>query len=207
MNWIYRAYRYIEVNVYMTEWNDNMSAEENQEQEISESQVSNNPEYFLFLLTPVQGRIYAYILSRWPNKSDADDIMQESISILWRKFHTYEPGTEFLAWAFTVTKFVISGFKRKHKRDPIQFSPETLEVVNEQAGSYLQEYDFELEALRDCLKKLSPDAVSLLKCKYEDGWTSKQIASRFGMSLRTFYRNIAKTHAVLLRCMSMDANA
>ncbi len=167
-------------------------------------QDKKGPEYFLYLLTPVQGRIYAYILSRWPNKSDADDIMQEAISILWQKFDTYEPGTEFLAWAFTVTKYVISGFRRKHKNNPIQFSHETLEAINDQAGSQMQQYDSQLETLRECIKKLPLKDSNLLKLKYEDSLTAQKIATRFGMSLRTFYRNIAKIHSTLLQCMGME---
>ena len=163
-----------------------------------------NPEYFLYLLTPVQGRIYAYVLSRWPNKSDADDIMQEAISILWQKFDTYQPGTEFLAWAFTVTRYVISNFRRKRKNNPIQFSHETLEAINDQAGTQMQDYESQLETLRDCIKKLPLKESNLLKLKYEDGLTGQKIATRFGMSLRTFYRNVSKIHAILLQCMGME---
>ena len=176
-----------------------------QKKENDNFQDHKNPEYFLYLLTPVQGRIYAFILSRWPNKSDADDIMQETISILWQKFDTYEPGTEFLAWAFTVTKYVISGFRRKRKNNPIQFSHETLEAIKEQAGDQMQGYESQLETLQDCVKKLPAKEINLLKFKYEDGWTAQKIATRFGMSLRTFYRNVSKIHTTLLHCMGMEA--
>ncbi len=166
--------------------------------------AGNNPEYFLYLLTPIQGRLYAFILSRWPNKSDADDIMQETISVLWRKFHTYEPGTEFTAWAFTVTRYVLSGFKRKHSKYPVQFTEETLSVLDKHASDFDKSYDNRIETLRDCIKKLSGKELSLLKLKYEEGLPSQKIASRFGMSIRTFYRNISKTHAAILRCMDLN---
>ncbi|MBN2064736.1 MAG: sigma-70 family RNA polymerase sigma factor [Sedimentisphaerales bacterium] len=168
---------------------------------------SNTPEYFLYLLTPVQGRLYAFILSRWPNKSDADDIMQEVISVLWSKFDSYEPGTEFLAWAFTVTKYILSGFRRKHKNYPVQFSAETLEMLDKHTDEFNSVYDNRIETLRECVKKLPVRDLSLLKLKYEEGLPSQKIASRFGMSVRTFYRNISKAHAILMQCMSLSSKA
>lgn len=164
-----------------------------------------SPEHFLYLMTPIQGRIYAYIMSRWPNKSDADDIMQETIAILWKKFDTYEPGTEFLAWAFTVTKYVLSGFRRKHQRNPIQFSQEALAALDSQSNEFLKSYTRQIDILRDCVEKLPPKDSQLLKLKYEGGYSAQKIASRLGMSLRTFYRTVTKIHAILMRCMKLTS--
>ena len=163
----------------------------------------SSPEYFLSLMASVQGRIYAYILSRWPNKSDADDIMQETISILWKKFDTYEPGTEFQAWAFTVVKYVLSGFRRKHQNNPLQFSAEALEALDIQSEKYLNEYNSQIGVLRDCVRKLPPKEMKIIQLKYEGGLSSQKIALNLGMSLRTFYRNLSKIHGALIRCMGL----
>lgn len=163
------------------------------------------PEHFLYLLTPVQGRIYAYIMSRCPNKSDADDIMQETISILWRKFDTYEPGTEFLAWAFTIAKYVLCGFRRKHQRNPIQFSDEALAALESQSDEFMAEYPAQIELLKECIGKLPAKETNILKLKYEVGLTSQKIATQFGMSLRTFYRALSKTVDALVNCMNVSA--
>ena len=164
----------------------------------------NSPEYFLRMMASVQGRIYAYILSRWPNKSDADDIMQETISILWKKFDTYEPGTEFQAWAFTVVKYVLAGFRRKHQSNPIQFSQEALAVLESDSSQYISNYNSQIDLLRECIRKLPSKELKIIKLKYEGGLSSQKIAISFGMSIRTFYRVISKIHNTLIRCMSLS---
>lgn len=174
---------------------------EGRERQCAESK--GNPDFFLYLMTPVQGRLYAYIISRWPNKSDADDIMQETISILWQKFDTYEPGTEFSAWAFKVTKFVLSNFRKKHYKNHIQFSEEALSVLENESNSFLKNHTGQIEILRDCVNKLPSKEAKILTLKYEDGVSPKNIATRFGMSIRTFYRVISKIHTTLMRCMSI----
>lgn len=174
------------------------------EQVNDDPERKESPEYFLYLLTPVQGRIYAYIMSQWPNKSDADDIMQETISILWQKFDTYEPGTEFLAWAFTVAKYVLSGFRRKHQKNPLQFSNEALAAMEGQSKRFINEYTDQIDILQDCVQKLPPKETQLLKLKYEGSLSSQKIATRFGISIRTFYRIITKVHAILIRCMELS---
>ncbi len=57
-----------------------------------DSMDSNNKKtkIFLSLLMANQRRINSYILSVVPNFSDADDIMQETISVMWRKFDRFE---------------------------------------------------------------------------------------------------------------------
>lgn len=180
-----------------------MSKEREYKQPNEQDKMS--PECFLYLLTPVQGRIYAYIMSRWPNKSDADDIMQETISILWKKFDTYEPGTEFLAWTFTTAKYVLSGFRRRHQKNPIQFSEEALAALESQSEEFLSDYLSQIELLRQCIQKLEFKEAKLLELKYESGLSSQKIATHFGMSLRTFYRVLSKTLSTLMRCMNLSA--
>lgn len=53
---------------------------------------------FLRLLLKSQSSIYAFILVLVHDQNDADDIMQETVTLMWRKFSTFEPGTNFTAW-------------------------------------------------------------------------------------------------------------
>lgn len=163
------------------------------------------PEYFLYLMTPVQGRIFAYILSRWPNKSDAEDIMQETISILWKKFDTYEPGTEFHSWAFAVVKFVLMNYSKKNKNNHIQFSEQTLEVLEEQSEKHLKSYNSQIDILRTCIGKLPAKEMKIIKLKYEVGLSTHKIANTFGISSRTFYRVLSKIHNSLIKCMNLSS--
>ena len=51
-----------------------------------------------------QRELYAFILSMLPNLTEADDVLQETNMVLWRKREEFEPGTNFGAWARTVAR-------------------------------------------------------------------------------------------------------
>ena len=44
----------------------------------------DSTERFLALLMSNQRRVHAFILSLVPNRNDADDLLQESIVVMWR---------------------------------------------------------------------------------------------------------------------------
>ncbi|NLK41754.1 MAG: RNA polymerase subunit sigma-70, partial [Planctomycetes bacterium] len=61
---------------------------------MTENEDSKSCEFVqLFLMS--QRRIYGYVMTLVPNVSDADDIVQETASVMWTKFGEYEPGTDF----------------------------------------------------------------------------------------------------------------
>ena len=49
------------------------------------------------LFVQYQPRIYGYIRSLVADRSDAEDMLQETASVLWQKFDEFTPGTNFLA--------------------------------------------------------------------------------------------------------------
>jgi DNA-directed RNA polymerase specialized sigma24 family protein len=62
---------------------------------------------FARLLTATHRRLYAFILALAANPADADDIMQETRGVLWRKLNDFEPGTDFASWAMAVARHVV----------------------------------------------------------------------------------------------------
>lgn len=52
---------------------------------------------FVQLFSRDSWRLYRYILSAVLNHSDAEDILQNTSVVLWNKFDSFEPGSNFLA--------------------------------------------------------------------------------------------------------------
>jgi RNA polymerase sigma-70 factor (ECF subfamily) len=65
---------------------------------LSEHRKNIDGREFIRLLTANQSRIYAYIVSLVPNFNDADDIMQETTTMMWERKEDFESGTDFVAW-------------------------------------------------------------------------------------------------------------
>ena len=68
-----------------------------------------------------EARIYGYIRSLVVHRADAEDLLQETASVLWQKFHEFQPGSNFLAWAMSIARFQVRHFRRKEaQRPPVQ---------------------------------------------------------------------------------------
>ena len=61
---------------------------------------------FLRLLMSSREKVYAYILSHVHNSNDAEDIMQDAITVMWRKYDSFEPGYQFYGMGFYYLAYV-----------------------------------------------------------------------------------------------------
>jgi RNA polymerase sigma-70 factor (ECF subfamily) len=172
---------------------------------INDSKNKDNTERFLLLMTPIQPRIYAYIFSLRPNRTDADDIMQETITAMWRRFGDYTSGTDFQAWAFTVAKYSVFSYYKKRKNLPHQFNEETMRILQSKSDRFIETLDTYAESLNDCVKKLPEKDALFLNLRYDQGQTIGNIARRFDVTTRAVYKILSRIHNTLLRCVRRSA--
>ena len=84
---------------------------------------------FVRLYTASSRRIYTYILTLLPNRTDAEDVFQDVSALLWEKFHEFTPGTQFGAWACRIAYFkALKHRSRNAVRNRI-FSPAAMESI------------------------------------------------------------------------------
>ncbi len=171
---------------------------ENQEQR---SYDNAELESFISLLTAHQHRVYTYIMSRVPRKSDADDIMQETTLTMWRKFDNFEEGTDFIAWGFSIARYCIMSFRKKQKSLCLYLSDEAIQAIDSDAKENSRDNDARVNALKGCMKKLNPSSQQLLFMRYDQEIPTKTIAVRIGKSAPYVYKALAKIHEFLLRCV------
>ena len=68
------------------------------------------------LFTRHQNRIYGYILTLMPHSADTEDIMQETASVAWEKFETFEEGTDFAAWLKKIAFHKVMDYREPGRR-------------------------------------------------------------------------------------------
>ena len=59
---------------------------------------------FLELYSHNYPRLQFYLTSLMPMADDAADVLQETSLVLWKRFDTYETGTNFFAWACKIAR-------------------------------------------------------------------------------------------------------
>ncbi len=156
---------------------------------------------FVKLLTANYARIYAYIISLVPNDSDADDIMQETATVMWENFSKFEPGTNFVSWAVTVAKFQILNYRKRHKRSRLFLSDEAYDLLISETEKMQEQSQDRLQALRSCLKKLAPKDRQFIHMRYYDGASARIVAQKVGTSMDAVYRYTARLNDWLLGCV------
>ncbi|ARN56546.1 sigma-70 family RNA polymerase sigma factor [Sedimentisphaera salicampi] len=164
-------------------------------------------EDFVNLLINSQGRIYAYILSLVGNHDDAEDIMQEAVSVMWQKFDSFEKGTSFIAWAFTISKYQVMNFRRTKARHAENlFSENVFELLAEKAETESGD-DEKMECLGECVANLKKNHFDILKMKYFYGLPVREIASRIGLGKTAVYKRLSRLHAFLKDCVERRMKA
>jgi len=158
-------------------------------------------ERFLHLLMTNQNRIYAFILALVHNCADADDIMQETTTLIWRKFDEFEPNTDFIAWALTIARYKTLQYLDKYRDDRVLFSARLLEMIQEQMPKKLEGMGERKKALKKCLAKLSEYDQRLVVMRYQNKLTIKKVAALIGVSVHIMYRTMARIHKSLRICI------
>lgn len=154
-----------------------------------------------------QPRIYAYIRTVVFNRSDAEDLLQEVASVLWRKIADFEPGTRFDQWAFSVARNKVLNFQKKKARERVRFSDAFEAVMAEEAAAASGQSADLLDALESCVEKLPAHHRDLLRRRYEPQATSRSVAQALGRSEATISRTLNRIYGLLMSCIDASATA
>ena len=161
----------------------------------------NKHEQYLRLLMLNDRNIYSYILAMVPNVNDADDIMQETTIVMWRKFDDFKPGMDFVAWGMTVARYQVLSYYKKLKNSKICYSESLLDSIEKVVEKTIPEMDEKLNALNKCVQKLSVSQRRVLKLRYDKKMTFKEIGVHISKSTRATFYTISKIHQILLGCV------
>jgi RNA polymerase sigma-70 factor, ECF subfamily len=71
-------------------------------------------------VVPVMGQLYPAALRMTRNASDAEDLVQETVTKAYAAFHQFKPGTNLRAWLQRILSNTFINGYRKKRREPIQ---------------------------------------------------------------------------------------
>ena len=94
--------------------------------------LTDNPEEFVAHLGMAQHAVHAFVLRLVPHWNDAEEIMQETNIVLWRKFHEFDPGTDFVRWACQVAYFEVLKWHRARSRDRLRLGEDVLNQLSDE---------------------------------------------------------------------------
>src|SRR4051795_12375565 len=154
------------------------------------------------LMTRHQRQIFLYIYLLVPNRSDAEDLLQETSLVICEKFNDFREGTDFVAWACQIAYWRVRYSRQKFARSKVVFDQEIVDVLAQTAGTMAEELDDRHAALEQCLERLHPRDRGLLIARYEPGGSVEEAARRSGRTVQTAYKALARLRKLLLDCVT-----
>lgn len=156
---------------------------------------------FVGLLRKSDRQLAAYVHASLANWSDAEDVLQQVRASLWERFHRFELGTDFNAWAFTTARYAILNHLSNKSRDGLQLKPELLESLAVDMAPFPAVCDIRLEIMPQCISKLSEGNRHLLTLCYNSDFTIKEVATLLDRSTNAVYLAVSRVRRWLRRCI------
>jgi RNA polymerase sigma-70 factor, ECF subfamily len=158
-------------------------------------------ELFVQLVTQFQQRVHLFILSLVPNPADAEEILQETNLVLWRKFDEFRVGSDFRAWAFQIAYNKVKSFRERQGRERLRFGPSVSDRLAEIASSVPEPTSIAVETLDACKRQLSDQDRDLIERRYQPGATTASVAAEVGRSVAAVYKAVVRIRRALFECI------
>ena len=166
------------------------------------SESADPTEEVQLLFVRNENTIRAFVRALQPSLADADDVMQETFLTVSRKASSFEPGTNFVAWACGVARLKVLENLRQRKRATV-LSEQAIIALTEDAPSPRLISETE-SALESCLEKLAPKVRNLLWRRYSRRQSSAEMADAAGMTSTAVRVALTKARKALRDCITIQ---
>jgi len=159
---------------------------------------------FVALLATCQRPIFLYAMSLLGNVDDAEEVVQESGLVLWKKFHEYQPGTNFIRWACQIARYQSLKVRARRFRGPQIFSNDFLAMFVAASEERSQaELESRQQAFSQCMQKLSASDQDLIARRYRKGDSTRDVAVSLNRSVQGTRRSLQRIREALARCVRL----
>jgi RNA polymerase sigma-70 factor, ECF subfamily len=157
---------------------------------------------FVELLSVSRRPLLGYLMALLGRRHDAEDVLQRASITMWRRFETFEVGSDFLAWASTVAFYEAKNFLRVAGRSRMQFSDELLQTLATERLSDIATTPTRLASLHECLQKLEEPQRQLVQSVYFDDADIATLAASLGRAPQTIYNKLNLIRRRLADCVT-----
>ena len=161
-----------------------------------------NEEAFIRLMSSCQKRLFLYLRGLLSSRDLAEETLQDTNVILWRKRAAYEPGTNFVAWACQIAFF--RGLRRggtnvaTRRSSATYFSPisrRTCWPPPRRRTRWRSDW-------KTASRSSNVSDRELLERRYTPGSNTRAVAAGMGCSIDAVYRALRRIHGRLFDCIT-----
>lgn len=162
-------------------------------------------ESFVQLFAANERHLRAFVRSMGLDWNSVDDVVQTVSLVMWRKWDTFDPNTDFMRWARVIARFEVLKFRRTMARDRHVFSDDLMQlladVVDQQAQSDSHSADRYRAALDACLETLPKSSRDLISAAYRGDRTIREVAGNLDKSASALYKSLDRIRLKLQTCI------
>lgn len=155
-----------------------------------------------------QGRVFAYIVTLIPRWTDAEEILQRTSVVLWRKFDEFDRSTNFVRWACAVAYLETLKYLKQEGRRQQVFKEAVLDQLARTRVAHSDLLENRHLALDDCVALLPPSDRAIIEHYYFQGRkTAAEVAEELGRPANTILKALIRIRASLQRCIDEKASS
>jgi RNA polymerase sigma-70 factor (ECF subfamily) len=132
----------------------------------------------------------------------SEDIFQNVALKAMTRDVSFEAEAALISWAFITARREGIDWLRRHKREAFCLDTDILELLdNEWQAAHARPSGERVEALQECLDSAPDTTRRLLKLRYFDGYSCKEVAEQMGIGLNAIYKRVSRLHVALKDCI------
>ena len=132
------------------------------------------------LWTAAQPVVSGCVRSLVRDRAAADEVLQETSLVLFRRFDEYDEQRPFVAWALGIARFQVLSLKRDAARSRVSFDTDLLARFTETWAELAPGASDRSLFLQDCIQRLAARARQMVRLRYYDEMTAEEIARQIG---------------------------
>jgi len=126
---------------------------------------------------------------------DVEEIVQETLLSAWESLAMYQGKSSLFTWLYSIARHEVADFYRKRKIKQVVFSrlPFLKELVDKALGPELAYQELEVKRkIVKTFKGISEGYSKILRLKYVEGLSVKEIASGLGVSVKAVESRLSR---------------
>lgn len=145
------------------------------------------------------GAIKGFIMALLRDTMLAEDVLQETFLVVTAKAGSFQPGTNFVAWACTIARF--KTLEALRRRPPPQHLREA--VIEALAVDAPVDDDREevLRHLERCMAELPASAREVILLRYFQALLPEEIGRRLSLKIDSVYVTLSRARRSLRHCV------
>ena len=169
-----------------------------------DNSLPSKVDQFMTELMQHQRRLFQHIHLLLPRQQDAEDVMQNTLVVLWKKFDQFDPATSFYNWAARVAYLEAKNYRRRNERMVTILDDATFEQIAAAMNDRVDVLEARRETMEHCVDKLRSNDRELLELRYLPGATVKHIADQLGRPANSVCKSLARIRQSLWNCVNEE---